>query len=135
MRINLIENIYYINQKCPRSYEYAHRNLVNSREIDPNLVQNVIVLDKDFNIIWSDYIDGIGSLENRPVVVDGKLFIETYLGLFVYDALTGERIGGTSAISAFFSHPYFTEYNGMFIFEVKKQSGSECKTWLAALRP
>ena len=101
--------------------------------IPEELVRNVLCLDaKTFELVWSDFPEGCGSLFTRPVVIDGKCFVLVNDGLRVYNSKTGELIGRASEVNGS-AHALNAEYNGMFIyFDI---DDSQKTSTLTAIRP
>ncbi len=63
--------------------------------IDKKYVKNIQCIDaKNGELIWGDLPKKSSSLDGRPIVINGKVFVTTYLqGLRVYDEKTGKLIG------------------------------------------
>lgn len=83
----------------------------------PKIIKNVIALNKsDFSVAWSDFIPNCGSMGTRPIVIKDKCYVLNAIGLYVYNAKTGKRLGNDPNYENF-SFARNIVFNDCFIFE------------------
>jgi hypothetical protein len=74
--------------------------------IPKELVKNIKCFDAaDGSFVWGDIAEGGGSLGTRPIVVNGKAYIVSDVGLRVYNADTGKLIGVDKSVINLGSQP------------------------------
>jgi len=100
--------IYYTTQKTKATS--------TSPGVDPNRVKNVICIDADTgNLVWGDFIKTIYNIFTFPLVDNGKAYVVTYEGLYIYNAETGKLLGVNKTIKNR-SNNHNLLYNNMVIF-------------------
>ena len=81
----------------------------------PEVIKNIICFDtKDGSYVWGYLPPHASSLCSRPVIVNGKCFVNCFFSLRVFDAKTGELLGRDDSIYGNgFAHS--VSYNNKFI--------------------
>ncbi len=101
--------------------------------IDESLIKNIQCIDaSNGEYIWGDLPEGSGSLDTRPIVIDGQCFVVGCDNLRVYNATSGELIGVDNSVSSIGTE-LNAEYNGMFIYFDTDETTETSK--LTAIRP
>ncbi len=81
----------------------------------PEVIKNIICFDtKDGSYVWGYLPPHASSLCSRPVIVNGKCFVNCFFSLRVFDAKTGELLGRDDSI---YGNPFAhsVSYNNKFI--------------------
>lgn len=101
--------------------------------IDESLIKNIQCIDaNNGKYIWGDLPEGSGSLDTRPIVIDGQCFVVGCDNLRVYNATSGELIGVDNSVSSIGTE-LNAEYNGMFIYFDTDETTETSK--LTAIKP
>lgn len=85
-------------------------------EIPADMVKNILCVDaSNGKYVWGDIPKGGGSLGTRPIVVNGRTYVVSDMGLRVYNADTGELIGVDKTVKNYGSQPN-AYYNNLVIY-------------------